>query len=92
MRSAINEQRYHNFGGTSGSQKQKNALRPSTSSDNLEAVEGEIGGSGFEMVRPFESQHKDTLNSIYDSNQCKMPTIYKSQTPNRAKLSSDEEH
>lgn len=75
MRSAINEQRYHNFGGTSGSQKEKNVLRPSTSSDNLEA---DVAGQGFQMVRPFESQHKDTLNSIYDGNHCKMPMMYKS--------------
>lgn len=43
------------------------------------------------MVRPFESQHKDNLNSVYDTNEFKMPIMYKSQTPQRTKVGADEE-
>lgn len=80
LRSAMNEpSRPSAFGITPpGSQKQKNILRPTTNSDNMDGIDGEMPQQ-YQMVRPFESQHKDVYHSGYESYEpFKMPMIYKS--------------
>lgn len=96
LRSAINEHRQGNFGMNSGpgSQKMKNPLRPSASPDNMEEVEMP---HNFQLVRPFESQHKDMYNSGYESQEFfKMPMPGRSQTPQRTKMNQphqeDDDH
>ena len=62
----------------------------------MDAIDGEMPAH-YQMVRPFDSQHKDAYASGYEScEQFKMPlNIYKPQTPPRGKplaASDNEDH
>lgn len=88
LRSTVNEHRQHGFDITPPGSLKHNMMRSHhlTGSEHNENGERDVGRQ-YQMVRPFESQHKDVYNSVYESHDpFKMPMHYgKSHTPKKTK-------